>query len=361
MYQFVTFATHTSSRGTKNTLDLILSSNRELSSNVVEEPPLFNSDHSSISFKINLCFNKAKSKLQKRLNYRKANYDAISVFISSLNWDRQFSHFSTLQAKYDHFVSILRETVESYCPFQKHCKRILPGQLVKMLRKRKSLKMLHKHSQLARVQYKALQVKLKRANNKFRINVEQKILKTGSPKAIAAYIRNRLKVSYDIPTLKCDVTNDVAFQDCEKSEMLANNFQNNFGIGSQNHWLPPIFPARKATVISPGFSPESVYDYLLKLPNKFSFSFEGINQYILKNCAVAVAHPLSLIFQETLNTAVIPNQWKRSAIVPVFKKGNRGNPKNYRPISLTSPIHPLYVGYLKKCSLTQLLKVVHPE
>ena len=32
----------------------------------------------------------------------------------------------------------------------------------------------------------------------------------------------------------------------------------------------------------------------------------------------------------------IPDDWKKALVTPLFKKGNRNNPVNYRPISLTS-------------------------
>jgi hypothetical protein len=47
---------------------------------------------------------------------------------------------------------------------------------------------------------------------------------------------------------------------------------------------------------------------------------------------------LSLIFNESYNSGILPIEWKLSTIVPVFKKGSKSNPSNYRPINLTSPI-----------------------
>lgn len=45
---------------------------------------------------------------------------------------------------------------------------------------------------------------------------------------------------------------------------------------------------------------------------------------------------LSLIFQESLNSASIPHDWQVGKVIPVFKKGSRSSPSNYRPISITS-------------------------
>ena len=45
---------------------------------------------------------------------------------------------------------------------------------------------------------------------------------------------------------------------------------------------------------------------------------------------------LTTIFQTSLDTGKIPDDWREAAIVPNFKKGDRHQASNYRPVSLTS-------------------------
>ena len=44
------------------------------------------------------------------------------------------------------------------------------------------------------------------------------------------------------------------------------------------------------------------------------------------------------LFNFTLHQGVISNEWKRAIITPIYKKGSRDKPINYRPVSLTSVI-----------------------
>ncbi len=42
------------------------------------------------------------------------------------------------------------------------------------------------------------------------------------------------------------------------------------------------------------------------------------------------------LFMMSLQTATLPYDWRRANVTPIFKKGSRHSPSNYRPISLTS-------------------------
>ena len=54
----------------------------------------------------------------------------------------------------------------------------------------------------------------------------------------------------------------------------------------------------------------------------------------LQETAYEIAPVLTTIFQASLDQGVIPTIWKTAAVVPIFKKGSRSDPGNYRPVSL---------------------------
>ena len=57
-----------------------------------------------------------------------------------------------------------------------------------------------------------------------------------------------------------------------------------------------------------------------------------------KNCASSLTYPLHHLFSLSLQTSVIPSEWKYHTIIPIFKADDKSNVKNYRPISLLSNI-----------------------
>ena len=45
---------------------------------------------------------------------------------------------------------------------------------------------------------------------------------------------------------------------------------------------------------------------------------------------------LSIIFFKSRETGDVPEDGRRASVVPIFKKGKKEEPGNYRPVSLTS-------------------------
>ena len=57
---------------------------------------------------------------------------------------------------------------------------------------------------------------------------------------------------------------------------------------------------------------------------------------VLKECSTVLAPILAELFQKSIDTGSIPDDWLTANVVAVFKKGEKHDPSNYRPISLTS-------------------------
>ncbi|RMB88030.1 hypothetical protein DUI87_35617 [Hirundo rustica rustica] len=56
----------------------------------------------------------------------------------------------------------------------------------------------------------------------------------------------------------------------------------------------------------------------------------------MRELADELAKPLSIIYQESWLTGEVPGDWKLANVTPVYKKGRKEDPGNYRPVSLTS-------------------------
>ena len=109
---------------------------------------------------------------------------------------------------------------------------------------------------------------------------------------------------------------------------------------------------------------------------------DGIRPRVLKELSSELAHILTLLFKASLHQQSLPDIWKHANISPVYKKGDKTNPPNYRPVSLTciscklfelifcnnlnqhlkrnNILYPLQHGFREKHNCeTQLIEFVH--
>ena len=55
---------------------------------------------------------------------------------------------------------------------------------------------------------------------------------------------------------------------------------------------------------------------------------------MLKICDSSIVKPLSIIFENCLQSGSFPNNWKKSNVMPIHEKGDKQLLQNYRPVSL---------------------------
>ena len=87
------------------------------------------------------------------------------------------------------------------------------------------------------------------------------------------------------------------------------------------------------------FSKEDVKIMLSFLDISKSFGPDKFYPRILKELSNELSEPLFLLFSKSLIDGVLPKIWKDAHVTPVYKKGEKCSPGNYRPISLTSVIY----------------------
>ena len=63
---------------------------------------------------------------------------------------------------------------------------------------------------------------------------------------------------------------------------------------------------------------------------------DGVHPRVLKELAEVVAEPLSIIFEKSWLSGKVSDDWRKSYVTSIHKKGNEEDPGNYRPVSLTS-------------------------
>lgn len=63
-----------------------------------------------------------------------------------------------------------------------------------------------------------------------------------------------------------------------------------------------------------------------------------MHPYTLKACSGSICRPLTLLFNQSLQSGCLPQYWKYANVIPVFKKGAKSIANKHRPISLISQV-----------------------
>ena len=79
---------------------------------------------------------------------------------------------------------------------------------------------------------------------------------------------------------------------------------------------------------------ESVLNLLVKInPNK-AVGIDNLGGRFLRDGAKILAQPITQLFNLSIEKSKFPDKCKIAKLKPLFKKGSKQEPKNYRPISL---------------------------
>ena len=92
----------------------------------------------------------------------------------------------------------------------------------------------------------------------------------------------------------------------------------------------PVMP--EITISSKG-----ILKLLSNLKTNKAAGSDDIKPLVLKELRNEITPVVKAIFQieKSLETGQLPKDWTQARVIPLFKKGDKFDPANYRPISLT--------------------------
>jgi len=119
-----------------------------------------------------------------------------------------------------------------------------------------------------------------------------------------------------------------------KASLLNNQFSSVFTSEDTGN-IPNKCPSPHSSMESITITRPGVHKLLIGLKTAKASGPDEIPATILKETADDISSIIAFIFQQSLDTGQLPKDWKKANIAPIFKKGDRTKPVNYRPISLT--------------------------
>ena len=120
------------------------------------------------------------------------------------------------------------------------------------------------------------------------------------------------------------------------------NFYRRRGIHSPSFTLSPV-------------SRKFIFDQLSSLKKDKSTGLDGISSRFLKDGADAIVNPVLHVINLSITSEVVPIEFKKARVKPLFKKGSRLNVGNFRPVSIL----PVLSKVLERAVNSQLNDFLH--
>lgn len=109
---------------------------------------------------------------------------------------------------------------------------------------------------------------------------------------------------------------------------------------NRNHNVLETFKFREVNT-------EEVLKELKSINPKKSIGTDGIPSQIIHDSAEILSKPLTDIINLNLKECIFPSKAKIAAILPLFKKDDRSDKRNYRPVSILSALSKVFERILK--------------
>lgn len=323
-----------------NILDLIFTDEEGLVSSLQYLPGLGQSDHLLLKFRLN-CYTIRSENRSTKPDFNRADFERLNMMMNRIDWSSLDG--LSMEESYHFFMNHLNSSMDVCIPqarIRNNRKNIYMTSAALNLKQRKnalartyySTRDVIDHARLktAQNELRALTRKLQRD---FELNLARNI-KT-RPKAFWNYANSRLNTRSKMADLR-KVDGDLETDSVEKAKILNCFFSSVFTVEDTSD-----IPAFEVRYIGPllediHFSNLTVFSKLASLKITSSPGPDLLHSRILHDAAESLCVPLAKLFRKSLDTSTIPDEWKLASVIPIFKKGDKHSPNNYRPVSLTS-------------------------
>ena len=203
-------------------------------------------------------------------------------------------------------------------------------------------------------QFKQTEKICKRAIRSAKRKFEQKIAKNGNKRPFNSYIKSKTSSRINIGPLKNG--NNLITDNLGMATVLNEQFGSVFT--NEDTTNLPHLPHHHVQdrVEDIYFDEATVKTKIKNLKISGSSGPDGISSKFLHDHVDCLSAPLSILYTKSLFTGIVPQDWREANVTPIYKKGSKNKPENYRPISLTSIPCKIMESILKDGIINHLLR-----
>lgn len=334
-------------------LDLIFTNEENMINDVKYLSPLGKSDHVVITFLFK-CYSIMEPKIKRVKCYSRADFAKINSIVSGIPWnDVLDEHTDDVNAMWEAFERKLQDIVEKNIPTREivmgrsgKYKYPIDKETLKKIKEKHALAKRAKGSRNpdAQVKYKKIRNQVRKSTRSQRKKFEKDLAERSKlhPKAVWEYIKSKSKTKVEVGDLYTDPGNPNSPKtsvDKRKADILSEYFSDVFTVENEDEILPTIEDRNISNIMDHVEIEEAEIKKILKgLKTDKTPGPDQISPWLLKELSETIAAPLVTLFSCTMRNCTVPDDWKRASVSPIYKKGDKSEAGNYRPVSLTSVV-----------------------
>ena len=352
-----------------NILDLVFTNNDSLIHSVNISNTTF-SDHRMIEIQTNLA-NDKKSPVAtpntgtfSNFNFHSKNikWEEVNQELQEIHWEELMNNRNPTEC-----YALLTETMAHICnrhiPERRVRRRSKQDRVRrKLYARRKLLSERRNKPTITDMQIAAIDREIVMIEQRLRISYELESIEEEN-KAIAdikdnskyffSYAKRKSKTTSNIGPLKKE---DGSFTDDNKemSELLRHQYETVFSnpdrskiITDQQEFFMTNPETGNPQILDIEFGPKDIVDAITSMSSNSAAGPDTWSSILIKNCKENLGVPLAIMWRKSLDSGEIPESLKFATIAPLHKGGCKAQPKNYRPVALTSHIIKIFERVLR--------------
>ena len=327
----------------EKTLDLLFTSHPSYIEKCKPLPSIGNSDHDIVLLDTNYVSRPPKPPKRKIYLWKSADIQGIQEDLDDYSMIFEETSFDTIDTMWMSFKtkihSIMEERVPSKISQSRYTHPWMNRKIRRLIRRKQRAHTRSRRTGKKRDKdrYKRLQsevqLQIRRSHRGYMQEVVSESYK-GNNKKFWSYIKSARQESTGVSPLK----NEDGFlksDSTSKANILNRQFESVF-TKEDTSTMPDKGPSPYPDMPKLEVHWKGVHKLLKGLKTFKTTGPDSIPAFILKATADQLAPILTRLYQTSLDCGEVPTEWKDAWIVPVFKKGDKHKPANYRPVSLTS-------------------------
>ena len=332
--QLVDFPTHIKG----NLLDLVLTNVPEKVTDIENVGRLGRSDHVMLMVKLEVRAQEAPS-IQTVPNWSKADWVGLRRSVEEADMVTKMERATAGEA-WDIFKNSLLSAVNDFVPTRPRRTGNKPAwinrDIIRALRRKRRIWQKERHGNPTQ-EYKEVEKKVRNLVRNAKRSFERKLANecNNNSRPFYAYLKRRTKTKTSVGPLK-NANGETIADSKEMAGLLNTYFKSVFSREPDMTGVEEPAPLTDKKLEDCLITSEKVKEKIRKLRPTSAPGPEGIGAGLLQELEDLVSPALTVLYKKLLEEKFTPDDWKVANVSPIFKKGAKSDPANYRPVSLTS-------------------------